>query len=110
MSKTPIIKIRQIRELKGFSQEHMANLLKMSQRSYSKLERNETRLDWKKLLAIAKIFEMDPVELIRFDENQLFGNGPEQEGDLARLIAQYEARIRWLEEEVRFLRAQLDKS
>ena len=38
-------KIRMVRELKGFSQEYMAHALGLSQRGYSKLERDETKLD-----------------------------------------------------------------
>ena len=35
-------KVRMVRELKGFSQEYMAHSLGMSQRGYSKLERDES--------------------------------------------------------------------
>ena len=38
-------KIRQIRELKGFTQDYLATQLGISQRAYSKLERDEIKLD-----------------------------------------------------------------
>jgi transcriptional regulator with XRE-family HTH domain len=41
MSKNIGEKIRQIRDLKGLSQEYISGKLGISQRAYSKIERNE---------------------------------------------------------------------
>lgn len=106
-------KIRQLRELKGYSQEWMANKLAISQRSYSKLERNETKMDWSKISEIAAVFEMDPLDLIKFDDNLIFNNCTNSgkahimNNNLPdKLIEQYEKRIKSLEEEITFLRLQ----
>lgn len=108
------IKIRQLRELKGFSQEYMAHKLDISQKSYSKLERNETKIDWDRINEIAQIFEMDPVDLVNFDDTFIFNNC--QNSGKAyimnnflpeKLIEQYEKRIHHLESEIDHLRAQL---
>jgi transcriptional regulator with XRE-family HTH domain len=104
-------KIRQIRELKGFSQDYVAAQLGISQRAYSKLERDEIKLDWDKITSISKIFEMEPTDLVSFDDNLVFHNCT-QSGKFNqfinqipdKLIEQYEARIKALEEEVLFLR------
>lgn len=40
----PHFKIRQIRELKNFTQDYMAAQLEMSTRAYSKIESGETQL------------------------------------------------------------------
>lgn len=114
MGNTPVIKIRQLRELKGFSQEYMAQKLAMSQRSFSKLERQETRLDWARIEEIAAIFEMNPIDLITFDDELVFNSSKKTGTTLysrlpEKLIEQYEKRIQNLEEEVRFLRGQLAK-
>jgi transcriptional regulator with XRE-family HTH domain len=116
MSKNPILKIRQLRELKGFSQEYMAQKMAMSQRAFSKLERQETRLDWNRITEIASIFEMNPIDLITFDDDLVFTNGDQKNGTVSvysrlpeRLIEQYEKRIKGLEDEVQFLRGQLLK-
>ena len=109
-------KIRQLRELKGYSQEYMASKLAISQRSYSKLERNETKMDWSKISEIAAVFEMDPMDLIKFDDNLIFNNCS-QSGKANtiynnlpdKLIEQYEKRIKSLEEEISFLRLQFGK-
>lgn len=116
MSKNPGLKIRQLRELKGFSQEYMASRLAISQRAYSKIERGEIKLDWNKISEIAAIFEMDPVSLVSFDEHLVFSSVPNA-GKLdtaqntlpQKLIELYEKRIAALEGEVLFLREQLSK-
>lgn len=108
------VKIRQLRELKGFSQEYMAKMLTMSQRAYSKLERNEIKIDWSKISEIATVFEMDPIDLVNFDDNLIFNNCT-QSGKAniihnnlpEKLIEQYEKRIAQLESEVAFLRTKI---
>lgn len=107
-------KIRQIRELKGYSQEYVAGKLGVSQRAYSKLETSETKLDWDKISQIADVFEIEPLDIVSFDDNlvfhncnqsgkfgQFFNNFPE------KLIEQYEKRIKGLEAEIEFLRNEL---
>ncbi len=117
MSKDIGVKIRQLRELKGFSQEFMAQSLSISQRSYSKLERNEVKLDWEKIREISSVLEIEPMDLINFDENLIFNNCT-QSGKFSaetnnitnvseKLIEQYEKRIKQLEEEVQFLRGKI---
>jgi transcriptional regulator with XRE-family HTH domain len=107
-------KVRMVRELKGFSQEYMAHSLGMSQRGYSKLERDESKLDWERITQIAKLFEMEPLDLVSFDDNLIF-NHCTQSGKFnqfynqvpEKLIAQYEERITHLEADVAFLREEL---
>ena len=109
-------KVRMVRELKGFSQEYMAHSLGMSQRGYSKLERDESKLDWERITQIAKLFEMEPLDLVSFDDNLVFNNCT-QSGKIInsqlhnsqneKLIAQYEERITHLEADVAFLREEL---
>ncbi len=67
-------KIRKIRTLKGYTQEYMAAKLHVSQRAYSKLENNDIKLDWERLAGISKILEIDPMELISFDDSLIFNN------------------------------------
>lgn len=47
----------------------MATKLNVSQRAYSKLENNEIKLDWERLTDISKVLEIDPIELISFDDS-----------------------------------------
>lgn len=109
-------KVRQIRELKGYSQEYIASKMSVSQRAYSKMENNETRLDWNKISRIAEIFGIEPHELSSFDDNLIFKNCI-QSGKIEqinnnmpeKLIEQYEIRIKHLEGEIGFLRDMLKK-
>lgn len=109
-------KIRQIRELKGFTQEYIADKLGISQRAYSKIENNQTKIDWERITKIAEVFGVDPIDMISFDDNLIFNNC-NQSGKFEtfinnmpeRLIEQYENRIKELSEEVQFLRRQLEK-
>jgi transcriptional regulator with XRE-family HTH domain len=113
MSKNIGEKIRQIRDLKGLSQEYISGKLGISQRAYSKIERNEIKIDWEKITEISKIFEIDPMELISFDDNLIFNNCT-QSGKFVnsqanfnvpeKLIEQYESRINSLEKELDSLR------
>jgi transcriptional regulator with XRE-family HTH domain len=109
-------KIRQIRELKGFSQEYVASKIGITQRAYSKMERDEIKLDWNKITTIAQVFEMDPMDMVSFDDNLIFNNC-HQSGKAnhiinqipEKLIEQYESRIKFLEEELSFLRTLIKK-
>ena len=60
-------KIRALRELNNWSQEEMAERLNMSKSSYSRLERDESRLDLAKLEKLAAVFKIDIGELVTSD-------------------------------------------
>ncbi len=89
----------------------MANVLEISQRAYSKIERNETKLDWDRIAIISKILEIEPVDLINFNDSMVFNNSP-QSGKYHtfnnyisdKLVTMYDKRISSLEEEIKFLR------
>ncbi len=109
-------KIRKVRELKGFTQEYMAGKLEISQRAYSKLENNETKIDWEKIESVSAILGVDPLELVSFDDNMVFNNCT-QSGKLHtfnynfpdELKRNYEQRIEHLEKEIEFLRSLVKK-
>ena len=63
--------IRALRELNNWSQEDMAERLNMSKSSYSRLERDERKLDLVKLEKLAAIFKIDIGELIASDDKEL---------------------------------------
>ena len=117
MIENPEIKLKQLRELKNFTQEYMAQQLGLTTRAYSKIESGETQLTINRLNEIAKILEVDPVRALGFDHQNVFNNYGTQEGNIAvsqtlvpdKLIEQYESRIRHLEDEIVFLRALVKK-
>jgi len=51
--------IRQIRELKSFTQEYMAIQLEISQPTYAKIEKGQSDLKIERLQKIAEILEVD---------------------------------------------------
>lgn len=57
-------KIRFIREINQWSQEEMAEKMKMSLNGYAKIERGETKLNLEKLNQIAQIFNMDAADFM----------------------------------------------
>ena len=85
------LKIRQLRELRGFSQEYMASKLSLSQRQYSKIERNEAKIDWNKINNNSTSEKLNyPKKLIEQYE---------------KIIEQYERRLKQLEEENSFFKS-----
>lgn len=110
-------KIRKVRELKGLTQDFMAGKLEMSQRAYSKIENNDIKLDWGRIEDISKILEIEPTDLVSFDDSLVFNNCT-QSGKFQvfnnnfpeELKKSYEDRIEHLGKEVLFLRGLLEKS
>lgn len=113
-------KIRKIRAIKGYSQEYMAELMKMSQAAYSDIENNKTKINLERVQEIAKIFEIDASELISFDDNQVFNNTFYEESkgffNVQKIISEnfdnerkvYQDLIKNLKEEILYLRSKLD--
>jgi transcriptional regulator with XRE-family HTH domain len=63
-------KIKRIRELKGWTQEQIAEKLNMSISGYSNIERGGTNIQFTRLEQIAKILEMKLSELIDLEEKK----------------------------------------
>ncbi len=57
-------KIRLIREIRGFSQEYMADKIGIAQNSYSKIELNQSKLSAEVLEKIAKELGVSPVDIL----------------------------------------------
>lgn len=111
-------KIRKIRELKGYSQQYMAEQLGITQAAYSKIESNEKSINFDKLKTIANILEINPLELLNFNEQQIFnncnnngiwGNNGNYYAYSKKEQELYESKIKHLAEEVKFLRDLLKK-
>ena len=101
-------KIRNVRELKNFTQEYMAEKLGITQAGYSKIESGATKLSYSKLAEISKILSIEVEELLAFDSQKYFNsfnnvkgsnNGSVtiqvEDGDIKTL---YEDKIRLLEQ------------
>jgi transcriptional regulator with XRE-family HTH domain len=65
-------KIRSLRQLRGYSQQNMADSLGVSVNAYSKIECGDTDVSWSRLEQIAKIFEIPISELVSFGEKPFY--------------------------------------
>lgn len=68
------IKIRKLRELKGWTADDLADKLGMSAGGLGKLERGESDIPFSRLEQVAKVFGMKVEELVSFDERMVFQN------------------------------------
>ena len=110
-------KIKKLRELKNFTQSHLASELGITQSAYSKMELGETEVSYTKLAKIAEVFGMSPEEIMTFNEQMIFnvmhnqtGNGfVINKGFTENEKKLYEDQISHLKEEINYLKKVLDK-
>ncbi|MES2276971.1 MAG: helix-turn-helix transcriptional regulator [Bacteroidota bacterium] len=69
--RTVAINIRKIRESKDYTQDYLAVKLAISQNAYSKIELGYTKITVERLFQIAQILEVNPVDLINFNDEKL---------------------------------------
>jgi transcriptional regulator with XRE-family HTH domain len=67
-------KIKNIRELKNYTQEYMAERLGVTQAGYSKIEKGKTSLSYEKLVEIGKILDVSVEDIISFDYDRYFNS------------------------------------
>jgi transcriptional regulator with XRE-family HTH domain len=109
-------KIKQIRELKNFKQEYMAQQLSLSTRAYSKIETGETQLTINRLNEISAILGVQPMEVLGFDDKKVFNfynsndiNNVKNMNMPEKLIQQYEETIQSLKEQIQLMKLLQDK-
>lgn len=108
-------KIKKLRELKNLTQEHMAEVIGLSQSAYSRIELGDTEVTYSKLERISQELGMRPEEVIAFNESMVFnvmhnqtGNGLViQNSDIERQL--FEQQITLLKEENAHLKTIIEK-
>lgn len=99
-------KIRKLRMDKGYSQEYMADVLNISQRTYSNMENNKSQISVEVLRKIAKEYGIDIIELLK-DDRTIVQNNSSKDSSTGgiiynhmseKLIEQFEERIVELKE------------
>lgn len=65
-------KIKFMRQLQGLTQEEMAEKLGISLKGYSDIERGKTNLQVSRVEEIAKILEVDLLDLLSFGEKNVY--------------------------------------
>lgn len=63
------IRIRKIREYRNYTQQHMAEILGISQNAYSKIESGNTKLSTDRLEDIAKVLDVPYEAILNSDKN-----------------------------------------
>ena len=109
-------KLKQARLTKNFSQEYMAEVLQISQKTYSNFENNKTKPDFCQIEEISKVLETSILEFLTDNSFQFNTHNNERRNNgfvinkkKKKLIEQYELRIKKLEEENKYLKSLLDK-
>jgi transcriptional regulator with XRE-family HTH domain len=113
-------KIKKLRELRNYTQAHMADELGLTQGAYSKIELGESEISLSRLEKIAAILNLKPEEIIAFNEQMVFNvmnnqNGGNVFGDINNngLSEQerrlYQDQIQLLKDEVAYLKQMLEK-
>lgn len=110
-------KVKKIRELKNFTQTHVASELGITQSAYSKIEIGETEVSYTKLIRIAEVLGVSTEEIVSFNDQMIFNVMHNQNGNgfvVNKGISDnekklYEDQISVLKEEVSYLKKVLDK-
>lgn len=109
-------KIKKLRELKNYTQQHIADQLNLSLSGYGKIERNETDISISRLEEIANILGVDVNTVLSFDEKHIFNMNNNQTANgivqnqymnptelIDQIINQYKEENQYLKELVREL-------
>ncbi len=66
--------IRNLREMKNYTQEIFAIRLDISQKQFSRIENGEVSPTIRMLFKICQVLEVEPAFLLEFDSNKIFNN------------------------------------
>jgi transcriptional regulator with XRE-family HTH domain len=67
-------KIKELREKRNYTQEHMAEVLHLSQRAYSSIENGQTQLTVERLYEIAQLLQVSIGEIIDVETQNVYNN------------------------------------
>ncbi|MFN5417201.1 MAG: helix-turn-helix domain-containing protein [Flavobacteriia bacterium] len=101
-------KIKQLRELKNYSQEYMATQLKMSVPGFGRIERNEVDVSMERANQIATVLGISLTELISFDDRYVFNNFAQTQNDFIFNSQIHQEDKKALNELVDYLKKQLE--
>lgn len=104
---TILNRIRVLRQQLGYSQEYMAEILGISQQTYSNIEKHPGKLTINRLIDISAILRVDYMSFLseETDQGTDDSTAPKTVEDLKASIAMYERLIQELKEEITFLRS-----
>lgn len=98
-------KLKELRKNKKMSQEEVADYLHISQSAYARIESGESSSWATHILKIAKIFEINPEELLKIDDELKIKSPFDSVTQLSeKVIEQYEKRIKELKKVIKDLK------
>jgi len=110
-------KLKKARIHKNFTQEYLAEVLNVSQKTYSNFENDKSKPDFHQVEDIAKVLEVSMLDFLSgdglsFNYDNVHGgnNGFIYQNQLPeKLIEQYEQRLKDKDSEIAYLKQLLDK-
>lgn len=114
-------KIKMLREMRNYTQEHMADVLNISQRSYSSIENGQTQLSVDRLFQIAEALQVNIGDIVGSENQYVYHNNfnnhaPQNKGSLVfnqdnfeEQRQLYERMLKSKDEEISFLKEMLKK-
>lgn len=114
------LKIKHLRELRNYTQEHMAHCLGLTQRAYSSIENGKTQLTIERLREISQILNVTIGDILDLESKTTYNNSfnnhaSENKGslvfrqdDVEELKNLYDRIIKGKDDEIQFLRNQIE--
>ncbi len=68
LSKTVGKRLKEARNIAGYTQNEVASIMRMTQQQYSRFENGVFELNYEQILSLCKLFEITPNYLFDFDE------------------------------------------
>lgn len=106
-------KLKKARIGKNFTQEYLADILSVSQKTYSNFENDRSKPDFAQVEDIAKALDLSILDFLSGDSVTINSTNGDHSGFIyqnqlpEKLIEQYEERIRELKEQLRELKEEV---
>lgn len=108
-------RIKNIREERNYSQDYLAQKLGITQKAYSKIETNQTRLSVEHLLKIAEVLETSINKILDIDAGTVYNNYCTHNGEgivinkttSEKILELYDKLLKSKEDEITALKALL---
>lgn len=103
-------KIKKLRELRNFTQQHVAERLGISQPTYSTIESGELDITLSSLDEISKLLGMRVEDVMAFDEKMVFNITTQHNSQNGTLLTQHisnDKKIEELQQEITLLKERM---
>lgn len=110
-------KLKKLREQKRYSQKEMANILGISQKTYSNIESDKSKITIEQLAVLSKKLDFDFIDFLQehgVNFNQSYNNFSDNSSGVQintfpeKLVKQMELRLQEKDEFIRLLKEQLE--